>query len=128
MPFFIVYDLLSYYFIQGVLRTLLQMRVWCIIELLVRQIGKNNELVLAYCKFLSSYIWEAWKMSVWPDEFQTQILKHDSLSTKQEYVLLSNNICLSVWHFIISRTCKTLWHSRGMLYIRIENDLKYFGP
>lgn len=29
---------------------------------------------------------------------------------------------------MISRTWKTLLHSRITLYIRIKNDLKYFGP
>jgi hypothetical protein len=42
---------MSYYFIKGVLRMLFQKRVWCSIELRVRQIGKNNELVVAYCKY-----------------------------------------------------------------------------
>jgi len=38
-------------------------------------------------------------MSAWPDEFRTQIWKRDLLSMKQEYFLLSNNICLSLLAF-----------------------------
>lgn len=38
-------------------------------------------------------------MSPWPDEFRTQISKRVLLSMKHEYLLLSNNICLSVLAF-----------------------------